>query len=189
MRLLAAACLALAPLGAAGCGGGARTAFTNANDRTRASHPGRYRGADAGAVGQVQEATIDEQETTWLLVVVGPAPAAQATPVDGGRRASGPAGGRLVRVARSVEPGHSVPFGLGGCETAPVVLARPVTVLPVHRSTDHRLRAASRARRASRAASAPSPSARAASAACAQSGGRGASVGSGAFASSCAIRR
>src|SRR5205807_753391 len=106
----------------AGCGG-KHVTFTHANYQTLIDHPAKYAGAKVDVVGQVETITHDEQGAEWLLVYVDVAHASWVTLVDVANPSPGVAERKLVHVAGTVKQGLTVPFDLGGYETAPVVLA------------------------------------------------------------------
>jgi hypothetical protein len=125
MRILAVVVAAM--LLGSGCGGVKKTTFTNGNYQTLVDHPAKYDGAHVDVVGQIQTVTHDEEGTPWLLVYVDVKHAAQVTLVEVPAGASTFAERQLVHVIGSVKHGLTVPFDLGGYETAPVVLADKVS--------------------------------------------------------------
>ena len=126
MRLLLVA--AVAAVLAAGCGGGKKTTFTNENYQTLVDHPTKYTDAHVDVVGNVAQVAHDESGVSWLLVYVDVAHAASVTLVDLGDSGSTVAAQQLVHVVGTVKQGLTVPFDLGGYESAPVVLAEEATV-------------------------------------------------------------
>jgi len=125
MRLLLVA--AVAAVLAAGCGGGKKTTFTNGNYQTLVDHPAKYTGAHVDVVGKVAQVAHDENGVSWLLVYVDVAHASWVTLVDLGDSGSTVGGQQLVHVVGTVKQGLTVPFDLGGYESAPVVLADEAT--------------------------------------------------------------
>jgi hypothetical protein len=125
MRILAVA-VAVMLLGSS-CGGGEKTTFTNANYQTLVDHASKYDGAHVDVVGQIQTVTHDEEGTPWLLVYVDVKHASQVTLVDVAAGAGNFSERQLVHVVGTVKQGLTVPFDLGGYETAPVVRADKVS--------------------------------------------------------------
>jgi hypothetical protein len=125
MRILAVAVAAM--LIGSGCGGAKKTTFTNGNYQTLVDHPAKYDGAHVDVVAQIQTVTHDEEGTPWLLVYVDAKHASQATLIDVPTGAADLSERQLVHVIGKVKEGLTVPFDLGGYETAPVVLAETVS--------------------------------------------------------------
>jgi len=124
MRILAVGLAAM--LLASGCGG-KKTTFTNGNYQTLVDHPSKYDGAHVDVDGQIASVAHDEEGALWLLVYVDAKHASQATLVDVSTRAADLSERQLVHVVGAVKEGLTVPFDLGGYETAPVVLAETVS--------------------------------------------------------------
>ena len=127
MRLRLALCLLLAIV--AGCGGSKQTTFTNENYQTLIDHPASYAGAHVDVVGQVQQVVRDEQGVEWLLVYVDVKHASWVTLVEVPDASSAIGARKLVHLVGTVKQGLTVPFDLGGYESAPVVLADKATVV------------------------------------------------------------
>ena len=127
MRLLVALALGLV-LAAAGCGGSKKTTFTNENYQTLINDPGKYAGARVDVVGQAEQVVRDPQGVEWLLVYADVKHASWVTLVEVPDAASAIGERQLVHVVGTVKQGLSVPFDLGGYETAPVVLADKATI-------------------------------------------------------------
>lgn len=128
MRLLLPLCLSLAIV-AAGCGGSAKkTSFTNANYQALINHPAKYANAHVDVVGQVAQVANDEQGVEWLLVYVDVKHASWATLVEVPNSSASIGERELVHVTGTVKQGLTIPFDLGGYESAPVVLADNATV-------------------------------------------------------------
>ena len=124
MRILAVVVAAM--LLASGCGG-KKTSFTNANYQTLVDHPTKYDGAHIDVDGQIASVAHDEQGALWLLVYVDAKHASQATLVEAPTGSADLSERQLVHVVGAVKEGLTVPFDLGGYETAPVVLAETVS--------------------------------------------------------------
>jgi hypothetical protein len=125
MRILAVGLAAM--LLATGCGGGKKTTFTNRNYQTLVGHPTKYAGAHVDVDGQIASVAHDEKGALWLLVYVDAKHASQATLVDVPAGAGDLSERQLVHVVGTVKQDLTVPFDLGGYETAPVVLAETVS--------------------------------------------------------------
>jgi hypothetical protein len=125
MRILAVVVAAM--LLVSGCGGAKKTTFTNGDYQTLVDHPAKYDGAHVDVVAQIQTVTHDEEGTPWLLVYVDVKHAAQVTLVEVPAGASRFPERQLVHVVGTVKQDLTVPFDLGGYETAPVVLADKVS--------------------------------------------------------------
>jgi hypothetical protein len=124
MRILAVGLAAM--LLASGCGG-KKTAFTNGNYQTLVDHPAKYGGAHVDVDAQIASVAHDEEGALWLLVYVDAKHASQATLVDVPTGSADLSERRRVHVVGTVKEGLTVPFDLGGYETAPVVLAETVS--------------------------------------------------------------
>jgi hypothetical protein len=125
MRILAVV-VAVMLLGSS-CGGGKKTIFTNGNYQALVDHPTKYDGAHVDVDGQIASVAHDEEGSLWLLVYVDAKHASQATLVDVPNGAADLSERQLVHLVGAVKEGLTVPFDLGGYESAPVVLAETVS--------------------------------------------------------------